>query len=396
MTNFERVALYALLISITALSLDMLLPLLPTIAQEFKSSDSNQIYFVISAVIFGMIFGEIIFGPLADAIGRKPALIIGLAVFLFGTIIALTAHNLTWLLIGRAIQGIGVSGPKIATRALIRDQFQAAQMARMMSMVFFMLIGVTMLAPILGQWLGNALGWRSIFYFYLIITFVAGGWLLLRHKETLPRNARTPLLLKEMLKNLNLILKNGRVLSYTCIAGLVFGAQLTFLSVAQSIFDKTYGRADSFVYWVAALSLCIGLSSLLNSYLVMRKPMDYLVGFALSGLGFIGAILFTFSQVSDTYPPFIVFITATAFAFGCIGTVFGNINAMAMTYLGRVAGLGASVISSVSSLIAFALAAFMSQIHDGTPFALSICFMIAGLGGLTALIMARQLDEISV
>jgi DHA1 family bicyclomycin/chloramphenicol resistance-like MFS transporter len=393
MTKVERVALYALLISITALSLDMLLPLLPQIANAFSSADSNQVYFVISVVIFGMIFGEILFGPLADALGRKPALMIGLGVFLIGTIIALTANSLTWLLIGRAIQGIGVSGPKIATRALIRDQFQGAQMARIMSMVFFLLIGLTMLAPIFGQWLGNAFGWRSIFYFYLILAVLAGGWLLLRHKETLPRAARNPLLLREILSNIKLILKNGRVLSYTTIAGLVFGAQLTFLSVAQSIFATTYQRADNFVYWIAAFSLCVGLYSLLNSYLVMRKPMTFLVGIALTGLGFSGVVLFTLTQALGTQPPFIVFVSAMAISFACIGTVFGNINALAMVYLGRVAGLGASVISSLSSLIAFALAALMSLLHDGTPLALSICLIISGLCGLIILLRANSFTE---
>lgn len=396
MSYIERVALYALMISITALCLDTLLPLLPDIAKELSSPTDSRIYFVISAVIFGMIFGEIVFGPLADAIGRKPALFIGLAVFLFGTIIALVADNLTWLLVGRAIQGIGVSGPKIATRALIRDQFEGPLMARMMSMIFFVLISVAMLAPILGQWLGNAAGWRSIFYFYILIAVVAGGWLFLRQKETLPRVARTPLLMREIFKNISLIFKNGRVLAYTSIAGLVFGAQLTFLSIAQSIFDQAYGRGDSFAYWIAALSLCIGLASLLNSYLVMRKPMDSLVGYALCGLGIAGAFMLAFTQLSGAPPSFELFMVTMGFSFACIGTVFGNINAMAMVYLGRVAGLGASVISSVSSIIAFCLAAFMSQLHDGTPAALSICLIISGVCGFMILATARRFSEASV
>jgi DHA1 family bicyclomycin/chloramphenicol resistance-like MFS transporter len=374
----------------------MLLPLLPQIAHAYSRPDSNQVYFVISVVIFGMVFGEILFGPLADALGRKPALMIGLGVFLIGTIIALTANSLTWLLVGRAIQGIGVSGPKIATRALIRDQSEGPLMARMMSMIFFMLISVTMLAPILGQWLGNAAGWRSVFYFYIFIALFAGGWLFLRQQETLPRHARTPLLMREISSNLKRIFKNGRVLAYTSIAGLVFGAQLTFLSIAQSIFDQTYGRGDSFAYWIAALSLCIGLSSLLNSYLVMRKPMDGLVGYALCGLGIAGAFMFMFTQISGAPPSFGLFMGTMGFAFACIGTVFGNINAMAMVYLGRVAGLGASVISSLSSLIAFALAALMSQLHNGTPLALSICLIISGSCGLIVLLRANRFAETPV
>ncbi len=396
MSKSERTVLYALLISITAFSLDALLPLLPQMARDLSNASDNRIFFVITAVIFGMIFGEIIFGPIADAIGRKPALTVGLGVFTVGTVIALQANSLEWMLIGRTIQGVGVSGPKIVTRALIRDQFQGPDMARVMSIIFSVFICVPMIAPIFGYWLGDTFGWRSVFLFYLVLAFTAGTWLLLRQPETLPPQNRMPLSVQRSIGNLALIVTNGRVLCYATIAGLVFGTLLTFLSVAQSIFDQTYDRGVTFAYWIAFLSLGSGLSSLLNSRLVMRLPMDTLVERALVGLSLAGVILFVTTVSFSGHPPFAVFVGAMGLVFVSIGTVFGNINAMAMTYLGRIAGMGASAISSLSSLISFVVAALVSQIHDGTPLAMSICLIFSGTLAILILRFTRRLQEVTV
>lgn len=304
MPDSERIVLYALLISITAFSLDTLLPLLPDMVDDLSNAQNNRVFFVITAVIFGMIFGEVIFGPLADAVGRKPALMTGLCIFAAGTVIALFASSLEWMLIGRVIQGVGVSGPKIVTRALIRDQFQGPEMARYMSIIFSVFIFAPMIAPIFGHWLGHFFGWRSVFYFFLLLALIAGSWLMFRQPETLLPENRTPLSLQEFVGNLALIIRNGRVVCYSCIAGLVFGALLTFLSVAQSIFDQTFDRGVTFAYWIAILSLGSGLSSLLNSLLVMHKPMEYLVGTALGSLSLAGSILFVTTVMFEGHPPF--------------------------------------------------------------------------------------------
>src|SRR3546814_8981657 len=90
-------------------------------------------------------------GPISDAIGRKLAILIGLALFGGGVVVAMTADSLAQVLVGRVIQGIGCAGPKIASRALIRDQYEGVAMARILSFIFMVFILVPMLAPAMGQ-----------------------------------------------------------------------------------------------------------------------------------------------------------------------------------------------------------------------------------------------------
>ena len=147
----ERIALYALLTSLTSVSIDALLPGLRAIGADLGISPPLSTQHIISLFILGMAFGELLLGPLSDALGRKKALILGLCVYAAGTAVAMLAGSLEMVVFGRFLQGVGVAGPKIATRAMIRDQFEGDAMARVMSFMFTLFILVPMLAPALAQ-----------------------------------------------------------------------------------------------------------------------------------------------------------------------------------------------------------------------------------------------------
>lgn len=146
----ERVVLYALLTALTAVSIDALLPALREIGTAFAPAPPLTARHVVSLFILGMACGELVLGPVSDAVGRKRALLAGLCVYAAGTLAALFASSLEGLILGRILQGVGVAGPKIATRAMIRDQFEGDAMARVMSLLFSLFILVPMVAPALG------------------------------------------------------------------------------------------------------------------------------------------------------------------------------------------------------------------------------------------------------
>lgn len=182
----ERIILYALLTSLTSISIDALLPALRQIGEEVGVAPPLSTQHIISLFIFGMAFGELLVGPLSDAIGRKKALVLGVCLYAVGTITAMLAGSLEIVIIGRFLQGVGASGPKIATRAMIRDQFDGDAMARVMSFMFTLFILVPMLAPAMGQGMISFGGWRSVFGICLAIALLLGIWLVMRHPETLP------------------------------------------------------------------------------------------------------------------------------------------------------------------------------------------------------------------
>ncbi|OJF96959.1 MFS transporter [Pararhizobium antarcticum] len=382
----ERIALYACLTSLTSLSIDALLPGLRQIGVALDVSPPLSTQHVISLFILGMAFGELLLGPLSDAIGRKKALVLGLAVYALGTGIALLAGSFEMLLFGRFLQGVGVSGPKIATRAMIRDQFEGDAMARIMSFMFTLFILVPMLAPALAQALIAVAGWRSLFGFYLAIAAVLGTWLVARQPETLPPDRRIAFRPWLLFINARRVLKNPRVVLLILATGLVFGAQLLYLSTAADLFFDAYGITDTFPLYFAGLALGIGLASFVNAKLVQRFGMEAMARAAFVGLSFAGLAMVIATHHWAGRLPLIGLLVLGFAAFFAVGLLFGNLNAMAMRPLGQMAGLGTSLIASGSSLVATLFAIGMGHFYDGTAHTLGFGFLLAGV---LALIMAE-------
>jgi DHA1 family bicyclomycin/chloramphenicol resistance-like MFS transporter len=386
----EFVALFSLTTSLTALSIDAMLPALRDMGQALAVAEPNNTQLVVTMFIFGMVFGEIFFGPLSDALGRKRAILIGLALFGVGAVVAMTAESLEQVLLGRIIQGIGCAGPKIASRALIRDQYEGPAMARILSFIFMVFILVPMLAPALGQLVLTVADWRAIFFVFLIIAAIVALWLGLRQPETLEPARRIRFSLPNLLVNGALILRHGKVMAYTFAAGFLFGALLLYVSTAQAMFFDLYGIDETFPLYFAIIALGIGIASYFNSQLVMRYGMHRLAVIALSGLVLFSATLLAVALTCDGVPPFGAFMTLCFLAFCCNGLLFGNINAMAMQSLGRVAGLGASMIASVSSLAAVVISVALGRFYDMTVFPLAVGFLLAGVVSLGLVLAAHR------
>ncbi|MDN8612276.1 multidrug effflux MFS transporter [Variovorax ginsengisoli] len=388
----ERVALYAFLTSLTSISIDALLPGLRQIGSDLGVAPPLSTQHVVSLFIFGMAFGELLLGPMSDALGRKKALVLGLGVYGLGTAIAMCAGSLEAVIFGRFLQGVGVSGPKISTRAMIRDQFEGDAMARVMSFMFTLFILVPMLAPTLGQVVMAVGGWRSVFAIYLVMAGLLGFWLVMRQPETLDSARRIPFRPKLLVLNGRRILSNRRVATLIMATGLVFGAQLLYLSTAADLFLDVYGIAETFPFYFAVLAAGIGLASFLNARLVQRLGMDAMAHHAFVGLASAGLLMLLASTLWNGRPPLAVFMSLSFSAFFAIGILFGNLNAMAMRSLGQVAGLGASLIASGSSFVATLFAIGMGAFYDGTTLHLSAGFFVSGVLSLVLNRLAAQGD----
>lgn len=386
----EFIVLFSLVTSLTAVSIDAILPALRQIGEALEVSDPNRTQLVVSMFILGMACGEVLFGPISDAVGRKRAILAGLLVFVVGTVVAMTAPSFEQFLAGRIIQGLGVSGPKIASRALIRDLYEGEAMARIMSLIFMVFVLVPMLAPALGQLVLFVADWRAIFVGYLVFAGVVAAWLGIRQPETLAPDRRIPFSLWPLFRNALLILGHGPVMAYTAAAGVIFGALLLYVGTAQAMFFDLYQVDTGFPLYFALLASAIGLAAFVNSRLVMRHGMHRLSVVALAGLVMSGCVLLALSFVYDGVPPFWAFMTSCYVMFFCIGMVFGNLGAMAMQSLARVAGLGASLVASVSSAIAVAMSVLTGLLYDQTAFALASGFVLAGALSLALVLVARK------
>ena len=210
-------------------------------------------------------------------------------------------------------------------------------------------------------------------------------WFALRMPETLTPENRAPFSLRRIIITTLEIIRIRPALGYTVVAGFVSGAHLGYLNSAQQVFQELYALGNLFPLYFAMVAFSIGLASFLNARLVMRFGMRSLVRwsllfvFALS-IAALGVALITAGQ-----PPLWLLMAYLMVLFFGVGILFGNNNSLAMQPLGRVAGIGAAVVGSLSILIAIPLGTMIGRSYNGTIFPLVAGMAI--LAGLSLLVV---------
>ena len=376
----EFIIIISLMMSITSLSIDAMMPALPQIGSELSIRNENDRQLIISTFFLGMAVGQLFFGPLSDKTGRKPAVYIGYIIFIAGSLLSVFTTSFPMMLAGRLLQGIGISSPRAITLALVRDQYAGRMMARVMSFVMTIFILAPMLAPSLGQAIMEFSGWRGIFIGYVVVALVTLIWFAWRMPETLASERRSPFSLRRIIDATFVILKNRTALGYTVSAGLVGGAFLGYLNSAQQIFQEQYALGEFFPILFGIISISIGLASFLNARLVMRFGMRFLVEWPLRVILGLAVVALVVTQITAGQPPLWLVMVYLMLTFFCIGILFGNQNALAMEPLGHLAGIGAAVVGSLSTLIQMSLGTIIGQNYNGTIFPLVI-----GIGILSVL-----------
>ena len=386
----EFVALIAMLTSLTALAIDAMLPALVTIGRELGTQHDNDAQLILTTLFLGLALGQVFFGPLSDATGRKPLMYLGLGIFMLGSLLSMFAQDFSHMLIGRFLQGVGASAPRVLTMALVRDCYSGRAMARVMSFTMSIFILVPMIAPSLGQGILLVAGWRSIFTLFFVLALSVAVWFWWRMPETLPTAKRRAFRFGEFWQGLKEVVSNRTSMTYTLTTGIVFGAFLGYLSSAQQILQIQYGLGERFPLYFALLALAIGGASLLNAKLVMRYGMHWISKRALLLFTLLSGAFWFVTYNNAGHPPLPLLMAYFMLAFLALGMLFGNLNALAMEPLGHIAGIGASVIGSLSTLLAVPLGTFIGQAYDGTVLPLISGFVVFGLAATAALFSQRK------
>ena len=384
-SNLEFIILMSMMMSLLALSIDAMLPALPQIGRDLDVQNPNSRQLVISTIFLGLAFGQLFFGPLSDTIGRKPAIYAGYALFLIGVIISIFATSFPLMLFGRLLQGLGVSAPRAVSLALVRDRFEGRSMAQIMSFIITFIVLVPMIAPSLGQVILNFSGWRAIFGSFIILALFTLTWFTLRIPETLSAENRAPFSFQRIISATREILKSRTALGYTLSAGLISGAFIGYLNSSQQILQEQFALGDLFPVVFGTIACAIGVATIVNSRLVVRFGMRYLVSWSLLiifGLSIIAMLVFL---VAAGQPSLWIFMIYIMLVFFFIGILFGNQNSLAMQPLGHIAGIGAAVVGSLSTLVSFPLGTIIGQSYNGTL--LPLLFGMVIMAGLSILIV---------
>jgi len=375
----EFVALMALLMSMTAMSIDIMLPALPEIGASLGVLDHSKLPLVVTVFMFGMAIGQLIWGPLADRFGRRRPLLLGILLFAFATTVAMTTRDFSQILAARFLQGIGGSVGRIIVTAIVRDLFVGREMARVLSMVMMVFILVPILAPSVGQVILLVASWRWLFAVLLTAGVISLTWAALRLPETQPPLA--PGACQRTLgQALRLVLSQRITFGYGIASGFVLGILVAYISSSQQVFGNAYGLGKLFPFAFGGVGCAIALASFTNARLVRRLGMRRLSHTALIahlGLSSTLALLGTMIAL-----PLWLALGGMAASFFFYGLILSNFNAIAMQPMGQTAGLAASLTGSYSTAAGALFGTLIAAKFDGTILPLFTGFALLGVCAL--------------
>ncbi|WKD49802.1 multidrug effflux MFS transporter [Microbulbifer spongiae] len=386
--EIEFVSLIAIMSALGALSIDAVLPAMPQMAASLGMPEGNAAQLIVGVLFLGMTIGQLIYGPVSDCIGRRPTLLVGVVVFMLGSLVSALAENSMLFIAGRFLQGAGAAALRIVPLAIVRDRFEGALMARIMSWAMSIFILVPCIAPMLGQGILSLAGWRAIFWLLFTLSCITAVWSWVRQPETLPHDKRRSGGIAAILEGLSATLSNRITGSYLIALGLIQGVFMGYIMSAEQIYRGIFGVDNLFAFFFALAAISIGIASILNAKLVKHFGLEDICRFALLGVIAISGSIYILGLFAAL--PLYGFLAAVSSIFFCFGLLIGNMNTIALQPLGHVAGLANSTISFLSGCIALAFGWLISGIYTTSVQSLMLGALIAGLLSVIAVMWGSR------
>jgi DHA1 family bicyclomycin/chloramphenicol resistance-like MFS transporter len=387
-SQFEFVALMASLMSVVALAIDALLPALDIIGFDIGVQVEADNQLLITMIFLGLGIGPLLFGPLSDSKGRKPMVYIGFAIFLMASVICVFSKSLDVMILGRILQGIGLSAPRTMAIAIIRDRYSGDHMARIMSFVTVVFLLIPIIAPALGKFILDQWGWESIFYVQAAISLLVMLWFWKRQRETLAPENKKAFTSSIFASGFTEIIKHKTTMGYTIISGFITGSFMVYLSASQHIFQNQYLLKEEFPFIFAGLAIAIGSAIFLNANFVIRFGMKKIINSALYAF-FLISCTYVFFFLNTENPSITVLLSFFGIQFFAIGFMFGNLRAMAMEPVGHIAGIAAALTGFISTLMAVGISTLIGRFVTDTALPLFIGFSVCAALSILVLVYLK-------
>lgn len=369
----EYIVLISLLMALTALAIDMMLPAFGEMRLAFGlAADSTAVAPVITVFFVGFGSGQLLWGPLSDALGRRPILWIGLAIYSLAAVGAALAPSLGFLLLLRLLGGLGAAAVRIFTQGSIRDRYRGGQMAKVLSYIMAVFLLVPMMAPTLGTAVLAIGDWRWIFAFFVVAAVLTGLWST-RLPETLPPEKRISPGAGRLIGAARLVLSSRFAMGFTIAQMAVFGFFASYLASTELILDDVFGLRVWFPLVFGGASLLLGAAMLFNPRLIDRFGLRRMVRFALTGYLAASSVFAMVALATGGHPPFWLYLVGVLPILVAHSFVMPNLNSAAMMPMGRVAGTASAIIGSIATLGGALIGASIDMAYDSsvTPFAVA-------------------------
>lgn len=345
------IMLLGLMIAIGPLSIDMYLPALPAMAQDFGVA-TRWIANSVPAYFVGLVVGQLFYGPLSDRIGRIRPLYVGTLVYVVACVICATTTSVAVLFAGRTLQALGACVGAVVIRAMIRDRLDPTQMAKAFSLMTLVMGIAPILAPSLGSLLLHISSWRTIFWFlagFGVLLLVLTKLFL---HETLPIARRNALPLRQVVQQYADLLKDARFRYPAVGAGLLMGSMFVYISAAPQLIMEEYGVSATHFSWIFGMNAAgfIGLTQV-NQWLVGRFKLVQLLRVGALIQVIAAGVLMTLGLLFGTHAWLWAVLASIFCCIAGLGLTQPNAGAIALAFQKHRAGMASALQGSLNFIV---------------------------------------------
>lgn len=339
------IMLLALFTSLGPLSIDMYLPALPQMAQDFNVS-TQMVANTLPAYFLGLAVGQLIYGPISDRIGRKKPLYFGMALFSIASLLCVLATDEWFLIAARVLQALGGCVGVVMARAAIRDCLDIQGSAQAFASMMIVMGIAPILAPTLGAWILNFFSWHAVFVALIIIGLFCLFCVHFFFKETLIPERRLKLSIGQVFLLYATIFKDHSFRLPMFAGCLTGGALFCYISSASAVFmDMYHLNQQQFAYAFGFNALGIIILSSMNKRLA--NTLSVIQRLTVGGIIQVtGSIIIVMSGLM-LQAPFVLVMLGLFLTVSGIGFTGPNAMALAMSRQGARAGTASALMGSM-------------------------------------------------
>jgi MFS transporter, DHA1 family, multidrug resistance protein len=369
------ILLLGVMVALGPLTIDMYLPALPNIADDYGVS-SSVVQLTLTGTLAGLGLGQLIVGPLSDSLGRRRPLMAGIVLHMVASVLCLFAPNIALLGVARGLQGMGAAAAMVVAFAIVGDLFAESAAATVISRLMLVLGVAPVLAPSLGAAVLLKAPWHWVF---AVLVVIAGALLLLAAMalpETLAVSHRRPLKVRGIAATYVEVLRDVRFVVLVLVAALGMSGLFAYISGAAFVLQDRFGldqQAFALVFGAGAVAL-IGATQF-NVVLLRRFAPQTIALWALAAASAAGAVFVSLSVAH--VGGLLGFVLPVWAILGAMGLVIPNAPAVALSRHPEAAGTAAAVLGAAQFGLGAAIAPLVG-VFGNDEFALALV-MTAGM-----------------
>ncbi|WTY84504.1 multidrug effflux MFS transporter [Micromonospora sp. NBC_01405] len=361
------------LIAVGPLTIDMYLPALPALVTDFDTT-SAAVQMTLTGTLAGLALGQLVIGPLSDAVGRRKPLIAGIALHVVASLLCVVAPNIAVLGALRVVQGLGVAAASVVAMAVVRDLFDGTEFARLLSRLLLVMGAAPILAPTLGSGLLRWTDWRGVFValaaFGVLLVVVAALGL----RETLPAERRRRGGVRATARVYGSLLRDRTFVGLVLVAGLAMAALFAYVAGSSFVLQEQYGLNEQqfgLAFGAGAVGLIAatqGNVRLLRRYSPQRILVAALAVGTVAGLAMLAFAATGFGGLPSLLASLWVVLAAA-------GLAMPNAPALALSRHGEAAGTASALLGAVQFGVGALAAPLVGALGTG---AVAMAVVVAG------------------